>query len=38
MVITTADMTVRQGTSPSAGELLLVADAFVMCDNPGVVI
>lgn len=38
MVITTAAVNGRQRTSPLGGELMLVADMFVMCDNPGVVV
>lgn len=37
-VITIAAVNVRQRTSPSGGELLLVADVFMMCNNPGVVV
>lgn len=38
MVITTAAVNGRQRTGPWGGELMLVADLFVMCDNPGIVV
>lgn len=38
MVITIAAVNGRQRTSALGRELMLVADMFVMCDNPGVVV
>lgn len=37
-VIATAAVNVRQRLSPSGSELLLVADVFMMCNNPGVLV